>query len=80
MCNPYEAEPAEGPRICATRARYFDFDRIYNASEMVERPLRERLGIVLGESEFAVEPEKITDCAAWISARLIDRYALPRVK
>lgn len=42
--------------------------------------LRERFGIVLGGSEFAVEPEKITDCAAWVSARLIDRYALLRAK
>ena len=36
--------------------------------------------IVLGGSEFTVEPEKITDCAAWVSARLIDRYALLRAK
>ena len=60
MRNPYEAEPAEEPRVCATCARY--------------------VGIVLGGSEFAVEPEKITDCAAWVSARLIDRYALLRAK
>ena len=48
--------------------------------EAVEKLLRERFGIVLGGSEFAVEPEKITDCAAWVSARLIDRYALLRAK
>lgn len=76
MRNPYEAEPAEEPRVCATCARYFDFDRMCNVPEAVEKLLRERFGIVLGGSEFAVEPEKITDCAAWVSARLIDRYAL----
>lgn len=78
MRNPYEAEPAEEPRVCATCARYFDFDRMCNVPEAVEKLLRERFGIVLGGSEFAVEPEKITDCAAWVSARLIDRYALLR--
>ena len=51
-----------------------------NVPEAVEKLLRERFGIVLGGSEFAVEPEKITDCAAWVSARLIDRYALLRAK
>ena len=80
MRNPYEAEPAEEPRVCATCARYFDFDRMCNVPEAVEKLLRERFGIVLGGSEFAVEPEKITDCAAWVSARLIDRYALLRAK
>ena len=63
MRNPYEAEPAEEPRVCATCARYFDFDRMCNVPEAVEKLLRERFGIVLGGSEFAVEPEKITDCA-----------------
>lgn len=80
MRNPYEAEPAEEPRVCATCARYFDFDRMCNVPEAVEKLLRERFSIVLGGSEFAVEPEKITDCAAWVSARLIDRYALLRAK
>lgn|GEM_PF-977622 len=80
MRNPYEAEPAEEPRVCATCARYFDFDRMCNVPEAAEKLLRERFGIVLGGSEFAVEPEKITDCAAWVSARLIDRYALLRAK
>lgn len=80
MHNPYEAEPAEEPRVCATCARYFDFDRMCNVPEAVEKLLRERFGIVLGGSEFTVEPEKITDCAAWVSARLIDRYALLRAK
>lgn len=80
MRNPYEAEPAEELRVCATCARYFDFDRMCNVPEAVEKLLRERFGIVLGGSEFAVEPEKITDCAAWVSARLIDRYALLRAK
>ena len=68
MHNPYEAEPAEEPRVCATCARYFDFDRMCNVPEAVEKLLRERFGIVLGGSEFTVEPEKITDCAAWVSA------------
>lgn len=77
MRNPYEAEPAEEPRVCATCARYFDFDRMCNVPEAVEKLLRERFGIVLGGSEFAVEPEKITDCAAWVSARLIDRVRPP---
>ena len=58
MRNPYEAEPAEEPRVCATCARYFDFDRMCNVPEAVEKLLRERFGIVLGGSEFAVEPEK----------------------
>ena len=70
MRNPYEAEPAEEPRVCATCARYFDFDRMCNVPEAVEKLLRERFGIVLGGSEFA----------AWVSARLIDRYALLRAK
>ena len=74
------ASPLEEPRVCATCARYFDFDRMCNVPEAVEKLLRERFGIVLGGSEFAVEPEKITDCAAWVSARLIDRYALLRAK
>lgn len=77
MHNPYEAEPAEEPRVCATCARYFDFDRMCNVPEAVEKLLRERFGIVLGGSEFTVEPEKITDCAAWVSARLIDRVRPP---
>lgn len=80
MRNPYEAEPAEEPRVCATCARYFDFDRMCNVPEAVEKVLRERFGIVLGSSELAVDTEKITDCAAWVSARLIDRYALFRAK
>ena len=53
----YEAEPAEEPRVCATCARYFDFDRMCNARSG-GKLLRERFGIVLGGSEFAVEPEK----------------------
>ena len=50
MRNPYEAEPAEEPRVCATCARYFDFDRMCNVPEAVEKLLRERFGIVLGGS------------------------------
>lgn len=80
MRNPYEAEPEEEPRVCATCARYFDFDRMCNVPETVEKALRERFGIVLGSSEITVDPEQITDCAAWVSARLIDRYALFRAK
>lgn len=80
MRNPYEAEPEEEPRVCATCARYFDFDRMCNVPETVEKALRERFGIVLGASEITVAPEQITDCAAWVSARLIDRYALFRAK
>lgn len=53
MRNPYEAEPAEEPRVCATCARYFDFDRMCNVPEAVEKLLRERFGIVLGGSESA---------------------------
>ena len=40
MRNPYEAEPAEEPRVCATCARYFDFDRMCNVPEA--RALRHR--------------------------------------
>ena len=47
MRNPYEAEPAEELRVCATCARYFDFDRMCNVPEAVEKLLRERFGIVL---------------------------------
>ena len=39
MRNPYEAEPAEEPRVCATCARYFDFDRMCNVPEAVEKLL-----------------------------------------
>ena len=42
MRNPYEAEPAEELRVCATCARYFDFDRMCNVPEAVEKRLRER--------------------------------------
>ena len=42
MHNPYEAEPAEEPRVCATCARYFDFDRMCNVPEAVEKLLCER--------------------------------------
>lgn len=45
MRNPYEAEPAEELRVCATCARYFDFDRMCNVPEAVEKLLRERAGL-----------------------------------
>ena len=56
MRNPYEAEPAEEPRVCATCARYFDFDRMCNVPEAVEKLLRERFGIVLAIISICIAP------------------------
>ena len=38
MRNPYEYEPEEEPRVCATCARFFEFDQVCNVPETVVRP------------------------------------------
>ena len=80
MRNPYEYEPEEEPRVCATCARFFEFDQVCNVPETVVKAMKERFGIALGDSEIAIEPDKITDCTEWVSARILDRNALYEAK
>ena len=75
MRNPYEYEPEDEPRVCATCARYFESDQL----DMV-KAINERFGIMLADAEVAIDPKKITDCEGWVSAELHDRYALYRDK
>ena len=76
MRNPYEYEPEDEPRVCATCARFFEFDQVCNVPETVVKAMKEQFGIALVDSEIAIEPDKITDCMEWVSAELHDRYAL----
>ena len=62
MRNPYEYEPEEEPRVCATCARFFEFDQVCNVPETVVKAMKERFGIALADSEIAIEPDRISDC------------------
>ena len=80
MRNPYEYEPDEEPRVCATGASFFDFDQLCNVPETVVKAMKERFGIALADSEIAIEPDRISDCTEWVSARILDRNALYEAK
>ncbi len=80
MRNPYEYEPEDEPRVCATCARFFEFDQVCNVPETVVKAMKEQFGIALADSEIAIEPDKITDCTEWVSAELHDRNALYEAK
>ncbi|MBS5375722.1 hypothetical protein [Bilophila wadsworthia] len=80
MRNPYEYEPEEEPRVCATCARFFEFDQVCNVPETVVKAMKERFGIALADSEIAIEPDRITGCTEWVSARILDRNALYEAK
>lgn len=80
MRNPYEYEPEDEPRVCATCARYFESDQLCNISSDMVKAIKERFCIMLADAEVAIDPKKITDCEGWVSAELHDRYALYRDK
>ena len=66
--------------VCATCARFFEFDQVCNVPETVVKAMKERFGITLADSEIAIEPDRITDCTEWVSARILDRNALYEAK
>ena len=78
MRNPYEAEPAEEPRVCATCARYFDFDRMCNVPEAVEKLLRERFGI--DPKNSATASRLIKEALGAGVVRLHDPDAAPKLR
>lgn len=80
MRNPYEYEPEDEPRVCATCARYFESDQLCNISSDMVKDIKERFGIALADSEIAIEPDRISDCTEWVSARILDRNALYEAK
>ena len=52
----------------------------FNVSETVVKAMKERFGIALADSEIAIEPDRISDCTEWVSARILDRNALYEAK
>lgn len=52
----------------------------FNVRETVVKAMKERFGIALADSEIAIEPDRISDCTEWVSARILDRNALYEAK
>ena len=42
MRNPYEYDPEDEPCVCATCARFFEFDQVCNVPETVVKAMKEQ--------------------------------------
>ncbi len=65
---------------CAPPAPVSSSYQVCNVPETVVKAMKERFGIALADSEIAIEPDRITDCTEWVSARILDRNALYEAK